>query len=143
MKTLYLKLTELLREIPELKFIEENFGQLQESNPPIAYPAVLITMEVPNSDDIDEMFQNVFCNFEILIITKTIGESNSLAPEEQREKALEYYDLSDKVYQKLQGYSDGKFESFSRRSVTNRSLRKGLKTVAHRFSTSWREHTAN
>ncbi|WP_262915026.1 hypothetical protein [Ornithobacterium rhinotracheale] len=41
MKKLYLKLFEMLKEIPEIKYIDLNYGQLFESKPPLDYPAVL------------------------------------------------------------------------------------------------------
>lgn len=139
MKTLYLKLIELLSEIPELKYIDLNFGQLQEEKPPLIYPAVLINIDASVTDDVQDVFQIMTGNFELTLCVKILNESNVASPVEVREKALEYFEISETIYKKLQGFQDSYFESFSRRTVRDQTLRKGLKTTVQRFETSWRE----
>ena len=139
MKTLYLKLIELLSEIPEIKYIDLNFGQLQEEKPPLIYPAVLINIDASVTDDVQDVFQIMTGNFELTLCMKMLNESNAAAPEEVRAKALEYFDVSEKIYKKLQGYKDGRFDAFSRRNIRDQNLRKGLKTTVQRYETSWRE----
>ena len=139
MKTLYLKLIELLTEIPELKYIDLNFGQLQEEKPPLIYPAVLINIDASTTDDVQDVFQIMTGNFELTLCVKMLNESNAASPVEVREKALEYFEISEKIYKKLQGFQDNYFESFSRKTVRDQTFRKGLKTAVQRFETSWRE----
>jgi len=67
-----------------------------------------------------------------------LNESNAAAPEDVREKALQYFDVSEKIYRKLQGFQNGHFEAFSRKTIKDQSLRKGLKTTVQRYETSWR-----
>lgn len=143
MKTLYLKLIELLEEIPEIKYVDLNCGQLQMEKPPLAYPAVLIKMNSRIIDNVQDLFQIKGGDFELLLCAKMLSESNSLAPEEVREKSLDYFDLSDKIYKKIQGYEDSTFDAFAWKNANDQSLRKGLKTVAQTFETSWREEIAN
>ena len=138
MKTLYLKLIELLSEIPELKYIDLNCGQLQEEKPPIAYPAVLINMN-SDSEDIDKLFQNNDGIFELTIVCKLLSESNSNAPEDVRVRSLKYLELSDSIWKKLQGYSDNELENFSRKKTRDVNIRKGLKTCVQTYETSWKE----
>ncbi|MCZ2084147.1 MAG: hypothetical protein LC112_07715 [Flavobacteriales bacterium] len=137
MKTLYLKLIELLSQIPEIKYIDLNYGQLQEEKPPLVYPAVLINMNA-SSDDVDGFFQIYTANIELTIICKMLGESNQKAPELIRFQALHYLDISEKIYLKLQGFSDDNFDSFTRKGLADPNIRKGLKTTVHRYETSWR-----
>lgn len=139
MKTLYLKLIELLTDIPEIKYIDLNFGQLQEEKPPLIYPAVLINIDASVTDDVQDVFQIMTGNFDLTLCVKMLNESNAASPVEVREKALEYFEISEKIYKKLQGFQDSKFEAFSRRTVRDQQLRKGLKTTVQRFETSWRE----
>ncbi len=139
MKSLYLKLIELLTEIPELKYIDLNFGQLQEEKPPLIYPAVLIKIDASVTDDVQDFFQIMTGNFELTLCVKMLNESNAAAPEDVREKALQYFDISEKIYKKLQGYQDSNLESFSQKTVRDQILRKGLKTTVQNFETSWKE----
>ncbi len=141
MKTLYLKILELLETIPEIRHIDLQYGQLQEEQPPLAYPAVLVGMR-QTSENIDDLYQLHTAQFTLLLVCKMAGETNSLAPAVRREQALAYLDISEKIYRKLQGYEDEIFEAFSQTGAVEQLLRKGLKTVERTFSTSWREDLA-
>ncbi len=141
MKTLYLKILELLETIPEIRHIDLQYGQLQEEQPPLAYPAVLVSMRQA-SENIDDVYQLHTAQFTLQLVCKMAGETNSLAPAKRREQALAYLDISEKIYRKLQGYEDEVFEAFAQTGAVEQLLRKGLKTVERTFSTSWREDLA-
>jgi len=138
MKTLYLKLVELLSEIPELKYIDLNCGQLQEEKPPIAYPAVLINLNA-NCSDIDGLFQLYTGTIELTIVCKMLSESNSIAPVDVRERSLKYLELSEKIWKKLQGYNDSDLDKITCLTIRDQNIRKGLKTSVQTFETSWRQ----
>lgn len=138
MKDLYLKLLDLLKEVPEIKYIDLNMGQLQEEKPPLAYPAVLVDMSVRSTDTFHDVFQEVSADFTLTLITLA-QETHSLHDTERLERALEYLDLSEKIQKRLQGYEDSSFTSFDRKSVSTQTTRRGVKTTALHFSTSWKE----
>lgn len=137
MKKLYLKLYELLSEIPEIQYIDLNFGQLMEEKPPLKYPAVLIGINIVNTEDFQEVFQQNNAEFTLTLIHRA-NESNSLFSEEKREKNMEYLDLCDKIHEKLQGYEEEGFDAFTRLSLTEQNLRKGLRITAERYATGWK-----
>lgn len=139
MKTLYLKLIQLLSEIPELNYIDLNCGQLQEEKPPISYPAVLINLNA-NSTDIDGLFQLYTGTIELTIVCKLLSESNNNAPEEVREKSLRYLELTENIWKKLQGYNDAYFDKITHLTVRDQNIRKGLKTCVQTFETTWRQN---
>lgn len=137
MKKLYLKLYELLSEIPEIQYIDLNFGQLMEEKPPLKYPAVLIGINIVNTEDFQEVFQQNNAEFTLTLIHRA-NESNSLFSEETRAKNMEYLDLCDKIHEKLQGYEGESFDAFTRLSLTEQNLRKGLRITAERYATGWK-----
>ncbi len=143
MKKLYLKILELLAAVTELKFIEQDLAQLQQERPPVSFPCALIKINVSGTDDFDSLYQRKDLSFEITLVFKYFGESNSLAPVEQREKALEFHSVVEKVYRALQGYEDVDFEPFSLKTTSDVNLARGLKTIVHRFETSYREDIAS
>lgn len=142
MKKLYLKLYELLSEIPEIKYIDLNFGQILEEKPPLLYPAILIGINITSTDDFHDVFQQNNAEFTLTLIDKA-GETNSLFSEEKRIKNTAYLDLSEKIYRKLQGYEGEGFDAFSRKSATEQNLRRGLRIVAERYATGWKTDFAN
>ncbi len=143
MEQLYLKLEELLTQIKDIRYIDLDNGQLLEEMPPVTYPCALIDIDMPFCEDIENDIQKVQAFFTVRIITKALGETNSLTTPQIRKKSLEWLRLQDDVYKKLQGYSDSSFYPFSRKSGKNENLRKGLKIFALRFETSWHDYTAN
>lgn len=139
METLYQKLIDLLGEIPEIKYIDLNAGQLQMEKPPLAYPAVLIRIS-ETRDDINHLFQQVTARVELTVVNKYLSETNSLAPEAVREKGLKYMRLNAAIAEKLQGYKDAKFEPFSNVGKSDQLIRAGLKTIVQSWETSWQEN---
>ncbi|MCP1997286.1 hypothetical protein [Flavobacterium sp. HSC-61S13] len=136
-------LVELLNEIPELRYVDLDTGQILEEQPPLAYPAALIEIDMSSCEDIQDNIQQVIGYFSVRLVAKGLSETNGLAPEGVRRKSLEWLRLQEKVYKKLQGYGTDSFYPFSRKSGKNENLRKGLKVFALRFDTSWHDYTAN
>lgn len=143
MEELFLKITELLSEVKELRYVDLDTGQVYEEQPPLAYPAALIEIDLTNTEDIGAGIQQANVSFTVRIVSKALGETNNLAPEAVRLRSLEWLRLQNTVYQKLQGYTDENFYNFSRRSGKNENIRKGLKIFALRFETSYHDYTAN
>lgn len=143
MEELYLKLIELLKDIPQIRYIDLDTGQLMAEQPPIAYPAALIEIDLPQAEDMGDNIQRCTINFAVRIVTKTVHETNANAPVPVIKSSLEWLRLQNEVYKKLQGYGDNNFYPFSRRSGKNELTRTGLKTFALRFETSFHDHSAS
>lgn len=139
MKQLYLTVTELLKEVPQLRWVDFNDGQLQEEQPSIAYPCALVDIDLPSCENIHDDLQQVRASFNITLVFKSSGETNTNAPKSRREFALNYFDTVDAVFEKLQGYGDDNFYPFERTSVRTQNIRRGLKVIELSFSTSWTE----
>lgn len=138
MEKLFEKLLERLGEVKEIRYVDLNAGQLQLEKPPLAYPAVLISI-METREDIDSSFQIVTGQIELTIIDKYLSETNNLAPGKARNNGLRYMKLNDAVFQNMQGYSDDRFEAFTNRQRRDVQLRAGLKTVVQTWETAWKE----
>ncbi|WP_076752768.1 hypothetical protein [Elizabethkingia anophelis] len=138
MDKLYEKLLELLGTVTEIKYIDLDYGQLQEEMPPLSYPAVLVRIS-ESREDVDNLYQIVTGNITLTVINKLMGESNSLAPQLAREKGLAYMQLNEKIYKALQGYKDSYYSTFTNKSKADQLLRKGAKTVVQQWETVWRD----
>lgn len=142
MKTLILTIFDLLSQIPELRYIDLDYGQLQEEKPPLAYPAALVKVNIPSTQTIDNLFQIANAEISITLVFKRNGETNSLAPDKVREEALKYLELNESLHRLFQGFQTAELEAFTRLSVSDPLIRKGLKTTVHRYSVSWQEDIA-
>lgn len=142
MKELYNTITELLEQIPTLKWVDFENGQLQEPQPPITYPAALISTELPSTENIDLDFQQVRATFTVRLVFKALGETNTKAPVSQRNYAMAYFNTVDAVFDKLQGFKNNLFYPFERTAVRRQTVRTGLNVVDLHFETSWQKHSS-
>lgn len=142
-ETLYELILDKLDEIKEIKFSDLDFGQLMVEVPPIGYPAVLVSIDYPTTNNISRLIQEVRATIKLTIVTKAITETNSLASKEIRSKGLEFLRLRQKVYKKLQGFGNEEFYPFERKSMRNETLRQGLKTTVIQFETSFHDDSSN
>ena len=143
MEELYLKLLELLDEIPEFKYVDLDKGQLMQERPSVAYPCALIAIDMPQTKDVGENIQQCALSFTVRIVAKALGETHNIAPKDIIEQSLSWLRLQQKVYVKLQGYEDDNFYPFSRLSGKNEFIRTGLNTFVLRFETSSHDYSAS
>ena len=142
MKQLYLTILEILRQIPAIKWADLNTGQLQQEMPPLAYPAVLININSLNCRDLGENIQRVQASFSLTLVYPAMGETNSHAPEPMQSTALQFLDLAEEIYKKMQGFEGEAFYPFERTGVQFRTLR-GLNIVELQFVTAFEDYTAS
>lgn len=142
MKHLYLKILELLSKIEEIQYIDLEYGQLQEEMPSISYPAALINMDLNKTESLMPGVQDITANFEIKLITKA-SDVNNLTPEKYQNQSLEFLQLQEKVFEKLQDYQDESLEPFERKGVRNLNIRKGLRVLSCNYETGWRVDLTN
>jgi len=109
-----------LDEIVELKWIDLDKGQLEtaDSRPPVLFPCALISIQYPNTEDLDYKGTSQDCNVQIgiRVANDYTGNTSAVTPDAERAKSLEYLKLVQKVYKKLQGYTDASLNQLSRRS---------------------------
>ncbi|MDO5654745.1 MAG: hypothetical protein Q4G27_01235 [Flavobacteriaceae bacterium] len=143
MKQLYLKIIELLAQLPEIRYADLDCNQLQEEKPPISYPAALVDMDLTKIDEIDSATQSIDASIGIRLVFKAIGESNAIAPATERLRATDYLDVVEKVQHHLQGYEDDVYYPWQCTSIRPEPSRKGLKVVRLTFATSWHDYMSN
>ncbi|MDO4782673.1 MAG: hypothetical protein Q4A09_05565, partial [Capnocytophaga felis] len=141
-KQLYLTILEILKQIPDIKWVDLNTGQLQQEIPPLAYPAVLVNINSLNCKDLGENIQRVQASFSLALVYPAMGETNSHAPEPMQSTALQFLDLAEEIYKKMQSFESEQFYPFERTGVQFRNLR-GLSTVDLQFVTAFEDYTAN
>jgi len=139
-KTLYLAIvTQLKAEVPELRWIDVDEGQLNDENPSVAYPCALIDIDYPNCSDESEFIQMCIARVTIRYAFKPSGSASGVAPTLNQEKALERWGIVTKTYSALQGWGTDEAGSFSRRSQTNERRRDKLQVVNQVWETSFEE----
>lgn len=129
-------------EVPELKWIDWDDGQLEvpaDQRPPVAFPCCLIDIQYTDCRDTDEEDQIVSASIVLKLAFFRSGETNTKAPSLVRERALEAFDVIDKVHDALQGWTgDELFSPISRRRASGRN-RGGVKVYTVTYATTFTE----
>lgn len=109
-KLLYTEImTRLLREVPEIKYIDQDLGQLDYYNgsrPPVGFPAVLIDFSEATFEELgvnNVQLATVTVNIRLAFTPYT--SANNLQIGSFAEDALEFYELENKIHKALQGHN--------------------------------------
>ncbi len=112
MKTLLENLQQKLSEITELKYIDENWGQLDYYSPnmPVQWPCCLIDLQNAQFSNISKNInkrprdrQNATINIELTLANIRLTNTSYKAPAMQKENAWKLFDLIEKIHKTLHG----------------------------------------
>jgi len=122
----------LLSTISELKYVDENTGQLDNYSPnfPVKWPCALIDIQSdiytnkgrnPTKSPVNRQMSNFV--LEIRIANLKLTNTSSRAPITQRDQAESIWTIIDAVHEKIQGYSPDPTISSFIRTARNRVMR--------------------
>lgn len=140
-KTIFLDLQERIKtEVPEIRFIEQNIGQIgiEDFRKMVSFPAVIIDFSNTTFTALQGNVQLAEATITITLIFETFSQSYNLAPSSVKEKALEFLDIEQKVYQALQGWENGNCTPMVRMNATSQN-ELGLRIRILNFSTSFED----
>lgn len=142
---IFVALCDLLeKEIPELRWIDEDEGQLNTlpgNRPAVDYPCCLIDIHYPRCEDSTETEQMVTVSITLKLAFQPTGETNSRAPREVRSRALGRFAMADKVHCCLQGWTAGETLSpLSRRSARSSVTADKMKVYTIVYDTTFDEY---
>lgn len=140
MKTIFNDIfNRLLAEVPELKWIDLDKGQMRIERPPILFPAALIKIQIPRSDNLNETRQLVDAQITVKLCFDYTGETSAITPEAARLTSFEYYDMVDTVWAKLQGWRTAEINSLKRTGQFDEERPDAYKQTNIVFTTSYHE----
>lgn len=143
MKTIYSDIiTRLKAKVPELRWIDLDYGQLESpERPAVAFPSALITIDIPQADDITDNIQDCVANITIRLAFDNPGRTAAATPTKELNRALTPYDTAGNVYAALQGWHTAHFDPLSRRSQRKENNRYGLFVYSLQFQTRFFDET--
>lgn len=114
MKQAFLNLQEKLQEVAELKYIDEDWGQLDaySPNPPTKFPLALIDFGNLNFSNLGidrsktpHQRQNAEGTLIVTLANLKLTNTSRNAPNAQKEAAYKIWELIEAVHQKIHGFS--------------------------------------
>jgi len=138
----------LAAQVPELRWIDQDFGQLEieAERPPVSFPCALIDFTGTQFSQLlmdIELADN--CAIGVRIGFAPYSSTTHLTPADSKEKALEYYEIENKVYKALKGWAPdtGICQPLNRMTDATERREDALRVRAMMFATSFEDATAN
>ncbi len=112
MKTLLESVQNKLSEIKELKYIDENWGQLDYYSPnmPVQWPCCLIDLQTAQFDNVSKDFtkrpkerQNANISVELTLANMKLTNTSFNAPKGQKDNAWRIFELAEQIHRTLHG----------------------------------------
>lgn len=139
-------LTRLSTEVPALKMIDFDMGQLgvleMDVRPSVKFPCALIDISYPRCTDEGGGTQLVESLIRIRLAFETPLPTDSNATEAKRAAALAVFDTVDLVYASLQGWNSGVLSALSRVSQMPDNSYAGIKIIDMIFEGTFEDTTA-
>lgn len=133
----------LEKEVPELKWIDEDEGQLNTQpgvRPSVDFPCCLIDISYPDCQDTDETEQLVNATIALRIGFQPTGSTNNKAPEPVRWRSLERLSVIRKIQESMQGWTaDDIISPISRKNSQSSIMPNKVKVYTIVYKTTFLE----
>lgn len=137
MKQIFNDITAVLDAIPELRWVDEDKGQMNFERPPIAFPAALVTISLPQIQNLSTKTQEANLQLVVKLCFDYSGETASSTPIAAREKSLAHYDIVEAVKDALQGLEGSVFNPLEQRNFGQLPRPDQYKTVQMVFTSGF------
>lgn len=142
---LYLELADHLKEqVPALRWIDQDFGQLEEDDirPATSFPCALIDIGDADYTDLSENVQHGTVRVLIRLGFAPFSSSHQGAPGSVKDKALQYYNLEQQIYEAVQGWYNEFSTPFTRRKFATEGRNDKLRVRVLMFETTYEDESA-
>ena len=120
----------LTSEVTDLKYVDEDWGQLNMYQPPVKWPCCLIDITAINythlgidRTKVPQTRQTGKIAVKLTLANLKLTNSSGMAPQSQKDQAWFIWDLADKIHEKLHGFCPGENCTKMMRSNLQRSVR--------------------
>lgn len=139
----FIDLQEFIKSnVPEILWVEQNFGQYgdPEFSSKTIFPACLIDFNQTTYSNMGGNIQLGACNVNLVLLFKPFSQSYSSAPNNVKERALEYYNIEHKLATALNGWAMDYFTPLTRMSAISQNRNEiGLRIRELNFTTEFED----
>jgi hypothetical protein len=132
----------LKAQVPELRYIDQDLGQLEVERPPVSYHCALIDFVDWSFEDVGDNIQFASGAVIIRLGMQAWSSSSNLTPVLHQDKALSFYDVEWKTYKALHGWKPANYGYLMRTNVNTEEREDNLRVRAIRFSCSFEDSNA-
>ena len=136
MKELYQLATAALKTVAAIKWIDFDYGQLENPDSGLRFPCALLKLNANNSDIDESGSQSKRWTLQLRLAWDAIGNRTAAdTPESVLSRSLAWADVAAEVYDLLQGREFGNFDAFECTSEGQETRSDGLVVYKYLFNT--------
>ncbi len=132
----------LVAKVPELKYVDEDWGQLDyySTMPPVKWPCALIDLPQGSFSNTGSLVQLGLLQVKIRVADMKLSNSSGAAPQTQKDKSFAFFDLLQKVHLALHGWSGGEAYSHLMRTAFAKGKRSdGVRLYEITYTCEWKD----
>lgn len=137
MKQLFKDITAELDTIAELRWVDEDKGQMNYEQPTVAFPCALVNIGVPRSKGLTKTIRECTASITIKLCVKFSGNTSTVTPQAARDISLEYYDLIDTVDAKMEGFFSDNFNALRLVNISQTPRQGDIKIINLTYATDF------
>lgn len=136
-------LTKLDTDVPELRYINQEMGQLEEPRPSVSWPCALLDIDEFEFTEVGNDPKQLGDGFIILRLGLQKWSSiSSLAPALVRERGLANYELENKIISVLHNWAPNGFGRLLRRKVSSEKREDDIRVRVLAFAVNFEDSAA-
>ena len=131
----------ITQEVPEILWIDQDLGQLaSDEYRRMIFPTMLIDFPTAPVEYMGQNIKLVKPSISILLLFNNYSQTHHLAPQEVKEKGLEYLRIEQKVVNALQGWNEDYFSPLAHTNTQSRNNNEiGMRARELTFTTSYED----
>lgn len=132
-------------EVPEIRFIDLDLGQLEEYEvrPTVPFPCVLIDFTEAQYSNLSRLQQWADITINIRLGFSPYSSSSSITPDVPKEKSLQFFEIENKLYKALHGFTaDDCVQPLIRTSAATERREDSYRVRALTFTTATEDEEA-
>lgn len=96
-------------QVPGIKYVDADWGQLDAEEPSVKWPCALVDIESADCEQMESggTSQRVLCEIRVTVESLHLAPTNRASADGMRQQGLEFYAILDDVYEALQGWDMG------------------------------------
>lgn len=141
---LFLDLSDRIKtQVPAIKWVDQDLGQLEdyEVRPAVDFPCVLIDFAATSYTQLTEDSQIGDVTVLLRLGFAPFSQANAAAPTSVREKALEYFEIEQLLFQAVQGFQTEYSGSMMRMSTDTEQRDDKIRVRILSFATSYEDYS--
>lgn len=138
-------LDRLKAEVSALKYIDEDWGQLDFyfPNPPVKFPCALVDATQVNWSNQGRRGQMGLVQVKVRIADMKLSNTSNAAPQAQKDKAFAIYDVLQAVHRALHGWTGAShYTALIRATMTRAKREDGVRIYELTFTTEITDNSA-